>query len=319
MYGVIEKICVKCGVDCANLPRVKDPQGRYTCKSCHEGRRAAAAAARPELAKPAEPDVIPLEDDAMPTYLLEDVPDPESQRRKPCPACARMMAHDQVVCLGCGYNASTGMQAGTGVGADVNRGGKLKCVKCGYSLKGLRQAKCPECGAPQQYRDIKDEMREESRRTTRNEYIKPFLHLVIGYTVASFALAIMIGRANGFDPSVFLAGFLVEGAQLAFGVPIGVVVFFVCSAMWIGFDQAWYMVALRLAGIYAVSDAVYYGVGLVPIPWVPWAAMVITYVGLLSSELDLEISDAVIVALITVVVKVVLAFTILANVQGWFS
>lgn len=29
-----QKICIKCGADCAGKPRVKDASGRYACKSC---------------------------------------------------------------------------------------------------------------------------------------------------------------------------------------------------------------------------------------------------------------------------------------------
>ncbi len=30
------KVCVLCGEDCSNKPRIKDSHGNYYCKSCHQ-------------------------------------------------------------------------------------------------------------------------------------------------------------------------------------------------------------------------------------------------------------------------------------------
>jgi hypothetical protein len=44
------------------------------------------------------------------------------------------------------------------------------------------------------------------------------------------------------------------GLQLAIGVPIGVVAFFLCCLLWMGFDAPMHLTALRLVGVYALTD-----------------------------------------------------------------
>lgn len=117
------KICTICGQDCSNKPRSKDLQGRYTCKACLEGRRAArqasappipvakpsaaaaAPAAKPGAApRPAPKPAAPADDDAaFMAQLLGNSPSPE-----PCANCGHPMVPGSVLCTGCGLNTQTG-------------------------------------------------------------------------------------------------------------------------------------------------------------------------------------------------------------------
>jgi len=89
------KICVVCGEDCSQRQRVRDAQGRYTCKECVEKRAAAKPAA---VAAPAGVDA------AMAGFDFE-----------PCPGCSAPLAAKAGVCMTCGYNKATGKQIKTKV------------------------------------------------------------------------------------------------------------------------------------------------------------------------------------------------------------
>jgi hypothetical protein len=115
------KVCIHCAEDCSTKARVKDSQGRYACKGCHEqalAKAAAAAAARPvTVARPATaasalgPDAIALADEAgfdpgLLQSALDGVATPQT-----CPACGSGMPTQAVMCTICGFNTRTGKAA----------------------------------------------------------------------------------------------------------------------------------------------------------------------------------------------------------------
>jgi hypothetical protein len=92
------KICVVCGEDCSQRQRVRDAQGKYTCKDCVEKRAAAKPAAAAPRTAPAEVDA------AMAGFDFE-----------PCPGCGAPLAGKANICMTCGYNKATGKQIKTKV------------------------------------------------------------------------------------------------------------------------------------------------------------------------------------------------------------
>jgi len=109
------KTCSFCGEDCAGQPRGKDPQGRYYHTRCLEE----AKAKRDSQLTPR--DVYSALDGGigqtdggfgMIGELLDDgaVSAPPIQTSVTCPTCKAAMAPGAVICTGCGYNATTGMQ-----------------------------------------------------------------------------------------------------------------------------------------------------------------------------------------------------------------
>lgn len=92
------KICVVCGEDCSQRQRVRDAQGKYTCKDCVEKRAAAKPAAAAPRTAPAEVDA------AMAGFDFE-----------PCPGCGAPLAGKANICMSCGYNKTTGKQIKTKV------------------------------------------------------------------------------------------------------------------------------------------------------------------------------------------------------------
>ena len=79
-----QKVCILCGEDCSSRPRVKDAQGRYSCKACH-------AAALEEATRRA-PQPAAFE------------PEPEFQMTTACPSCGTPTAG--TLCRACGYDSN---------------------------------------------------------------------------------------------------------------------------------------------------------------------------------------------------------------------
>jgi len=124
------KLCIHCGIDCADAKRFKDAHGRYTCLKCHD---------RLKYGLPIEKDA-PV-DQGAPIALADEAPiegDPV-----PCPRCRRLIPAGRTLCMNCNYDTAIGAAPRTPA-MDVSR----PCAKCGYDMKGLAlNAACPECGA----------------------------------------------------------------------------------------------------------------------------------------------------------------------------
>ncbi len=128
------KICVVCHCDCTGRPRVKDPKGRYYCRSCYErvsGRhhaddppRTAAAQRRPvqpperPAAQPQSSEALALEDEGdlglfarLPAAEREAMNAPVQQI--PCPGCGKLVPAGAVLCVRCGYNRQLGTRMGS--------------------------------------------------------------------------------------------------------------------------------------------------------------------------------------------------------------
>lgn len=283
--AVPAKICVRCGEDCSDRPRVKDALGHYYCQPCAERVRAERNAPTPAAAPVPRPDdgPIPLADDAPPA-TADAAP-------RECVGCGLILSRDAVICTRCGLNTRTGLRAG----ADGPTGAGRACVKCGYDLAGLKSPRCPECGtlnSPRARRRARDD--RDARAVERTEYTKPLIMFAAGLAISS---AITAGVGDGVQAILwYLIGY-------ALYVPAGTGAFFVCCLLWIGFDAPMHLTALRLAAVYAVTDAVAGVMGFVPLPIIPMLVVLFTYIGLLMDLLDLDVQDAVIVAVATSLIQ----------------
>jgi hypothetical protein len=106
------KICTVCGTDCAKRPRIKDQQGRYICKECFDkAKQTKQALKNPPAPKPG-PVVptapVPAESDNSFLLTLGSRESTGIEGTKPCPECGRALPTSAVMCIGCGYNLSTG-------------------------------------------------------------------------------------------------------------------------------------------------------------------------------------------------------------------
>ena len=122
------KPCVKCGVDCAGRPRVKDPKGRYICRGCYEQLKAEHA---PESDPP--PGDIYAVEPAPPSG-----PNPDGM---PCPECGDHVAAGTIVCVSCGYSVELGQRIQTEIArSECGRGPTRDDVRDALSAEVARKA-----------------------------------------------------------------------------------------------------------------------------------------------------------------------------------
>lgn len=310
MPDTTAKVCILCRQDCSNRPRVKDARGRYMCRACADARAATASVA--PAPRPSEARDEPADDayDLMPDSLLGDGP-------SPCPTCGQPIPAGSVLCLNCGFDVRKGAKLLTGTGVDdpddpgsipvKGKPAAAKCPECGYDLKGLNTPRCPECGKLVVKKSFEDKRAEDSRRAAREVWSKPLALIAVG--LVGTAIWELLADHTGRGLAESLLGIAVQ-------VPIGLTVYFLCCLAWIGFDMPWRYIALRLAAVYAITGLVALPVGLIPIGLVRLGIMVITYVGLLMDMLDLEVQDAAIVAVLTVLANIFIAVAVAAYLAG---
>lgn len=294
------KVCMRCGTDCSNSERYRDAQGRYICGTCEAAMRSSAADRSGERVSPAVlnhpgPSGQSLEDDG--TIPLADEPDPEGeQASRLCTNCGVLLGAN-IICAACGFNTATGRM----LGSDELPGEGKTCRKCGYSLAGLHTRRCPECGTFNGRRSRREHDREHSQYVSRTEYITPAVMFGIGAVITIVA---QLATGEGLEEvALYLLSYAVA-------IPIGVAAFFFFSLTWLGFDAPLHLTALRLAGIFAVADALDAILGQaciflpLPILFGPWIVVLIAYIGMLMEMLDLELQDAVLVGLVTYVLRI---------------
>ncbi len=215
--------------------------------------------------------------------------EPEREVAKPrmrmCEGCSKSINADVFVCAYCGYDGRLGPPA------------KLKkplhtCKKCGYDLAGLPEPICPECGTKNARRTSRSHLyEEESKEVTKWAYLRPAIMLGVGLV----GLIILSLIRHGGDPKYLTYTFI----EFFAGVPAVLGVYVACCALWIGFDMRLDLIALRVAGIFAVVSLVSDLVGLFPVSIVAWSVTWCTYIWMLAQELDLELQDALIIAVVS--------------------
>lgn len=111
------KTCLICGLDVSNKPRVKDSQGRYTCKECLDRAVKAKAAQQqarspsPAPAAPGSPAPAPADEPVTSNAFLLDLGKPSlKDGQHACPNCARPVMNDAKICVNCGMNQQTGQR-----------------------------------------------------------------------------------------------------------------------------------------------------------------------------------------------------------------
>lgn len=136
---------------------------------------------------------------------------------------------------------------------------------------------------------------------TTRAYLTPVIMFLCGVTIAC--------GLRAFAGPEFVVGYLLS---LGVSVPTGVGVYFLFCLMWIGFDAPIHLIALRLAGIFAVTDATQTLLGLIPgigfflaIP-----AGLIVYFGLLMHMLEVEMVEAFVIGMATWFVRFILIMAI---------
>jgi hypothetical protein len=188
-----------------------------------------------------------------------------------------------------------------------------KCAKCDYSLEGLDDTTCPECGHvnERQRRPKSQLLAEESRQIARMEYLKPAVTLGVGVVLGMIILAIagewgvMAARIGGLPVRVL----------------VGTLAYFLCCLWFFGFDSPWRLTALRLAATYSISDIPFAVVHAIGFP----AAMSMAYLLSLAISVfmfvwlfELDPQDAWLLVAVSAVVNVVVGFLLAVAVSMVF-
>lgn len=318
----VRKICIRCGVDCSTMKRVKDAQGNYVCGPCAESLAAARAVAG-KLNAPKSPAPSPT---SSPTSSPSSTPKPQANPADdlvdlaaedpktsplpsaeselalapidpttivsvaPCPSCARALPGDAQICTHCGYDKRKGFSKPGGT-----------CKNCGYSTEGLKEPVCPECGErldPVLAKSYRDALREESIRVEADQWRKPLIHTAIA-VAAMLVIALIRWGVGG--PSLFRT-FVPSVIGIAVAWPFAVGAYWLAAIIWMGFDEAMQYVAVKLAGALFVAAAITLvmtsltgtlaGFGFVQLA--VWVVVVISLDLYLHLELDLDWGDATI-------------------------
>lgn len=236
--AVAAKVCVVCKQDCSKRPRIKDPQGRYTCQTCAdkiEAKRQAEAAKVPVAAQAAAKSMDAVDEPELSIDLLAEEARAQAS-----------VATDHVIDLSPAPAAPVGggrigkIPAYPGMRKDE---APSKCAKCGYSLKGIASLKCPECGHVTPPRDYKTLLEEQSKALERRTWLTP---IIVTAVVLAIAGALHAIGPNGWVGTVLM---LVNWGLM---IPVGLVAFFLCTLVFLEFDAPWGITSLRFGQILAI-------------------------------------------------------------------
>ncbi len=234
------KICIYCGQDCSDRPRVRDPRNRYACRECAQ-RASKDWNRQGPLAQTPDPD------------LVFDIEPLQEETAKPvhCAVCLRPIVTGNSICPRCNYDPAVGLTESTLVGRARLGAEGLTCINCGYSLRGLKRMRCPECGEHIRPRSTADRKAGRFKdEATRDAYRTPLLMLGVSMAVLLPWMAVVDGPVAAI---VFAIGFGLS-VLLALGG------LFICSVLWMGFDAPWHLSALRIAGVFAAMDLTEYAI-----------------------------------------------------------
>ncbi len=285
------KVCIRCGLDCSSRPRVKDLQGRYTCRDCYDAmQNEPAVVLSPAPTKRAEHRIEPAPEDpaagadeGIYALMLEDAVQAQSRiTTSPCPGCGHPLAADAAICTTCGYNTRTGQAVTT--------------RKASASDPDIAPGDDPLVKASRQ------ERRRQKTLTTQMEYIKPLIYMVVGLGITC---TLLMNRGGTDDVARYLLAYSIS-------IPCAVAGFCFCCILWLGFDAPLPLTAVRLAGIYAIADIFFYGLSFRYLALLGFIGLGVRFVvpvvvsaGLMMHLMDMDHEDAMIASVITFIIRFV--------------
>lgn len=282
MPAAAPKTCIKCGRDCSNTPRLRNPRGDYACRACVE--------------RAGELDVSPL--------------DLSGRHRAPCPKCGAEQLVGVPACPSCGYTPP--LDPGSPKLPKPRRMGRIRavtCRKCSYNLKGLKDGTCPECGHVNALTGRREWDEEVSQEISRDAFRRPLLFLAAGLAVG---VGISLARGG-------LTGAI--GYLIAFPILLAVAyaMLWACCITWLGFTSTSFLMLVQLAGIHGVVGAIAAILGCIPV--IGSQGLVIAmacgaaYVYLMTEWMDMDSADAKIAAVIIYFAMGILLY--IAMGKGW--
>ncbi len=302
------KVCVRCKRDCSGVARIKNPQGQYMCRECYDAealglhKRPPGRASQAEDQGPAPGSTeaadnsIPLEEvvnagEGLGAHAHAGVDAPRDP--KMCAHCGMILKDSAIICTSCGMNSTTGLFL-NGKPASAAH----DCVKCGYDMRGLRTARCPECGTVNTRAMRLEHVPREQE--LRDNYLRPAVYAALGLLVS----VPVVGLRSGWP---------LVGPHLlwvALGVLAGVIGYAICAVLWVGFEAPLHVGAARIVGVVCLCDAASQFGGIIPFSGLWLIFPCVAYVALLTDLFDMDTQDAVIITLVTSLVFVGLWFVL---------
>jgi len=223
-----------------------------------------------------------------------------------CPACAKPIGEDDVVCGSCGFDYSIGYSPKAIEAQTTVSTSKRLCGKCGYDCTGLRNAtKCPECGGGLAFSVSKERFKEAAlQERTPSKIVHKYVVPVLATVIAIGLYITFMWATSQLD--------LVGLGMVKMGVRYFSLCFVTAMSMfiWLEVDLPWPQLLLRLmvvasCGFLAEQVFVDASNQFIAYPFVTLAV-----IALLFRNLELEVTDAGILAMINwpVVFLLLMAF-----------
>lgn len=211
-----------------------------------------------------------------------------------CPACAKPIGEEDVVCGGCGFDYRIGYSPKSIEAQTTVSTSKRLCGKCGYDCTGLRNAtKCPECGTGLSFSVSRVRFKEEALRERTASKV------VHKYFVPLLATAIAIGLYMAFMWATSQTDLIWLGLT-----KMGVRYFSICFVtamsmlLWLEVELPWPQLLLRLLVVAScgyLAEQVFVDASNV---FIAYPFVTIAIIALLFRNLELEVTDAGILAMI---------------------
>ena len=167
-----------------------------------------------------------------------------------------------------------------------------RCPDCGYDLRGSRLERCPECG-----RQITPsvlahaERKARIKQQNREYYRTPLIAAGVGLTIA----VVIAGLTHTWtEAAAVLIGFPID-------VLVGWVIYAASAFTWLGLNQSMKISAVQLMGVYGAYAGTASVLLLIPLPILTLPLLIIAFVALLHQMLEIEIFEALVLAILTVV------------------
>jgi len=291
--------CTMCGCETESRDLVQAEDGRLYCRACH-GRRLAEKYISPSTEKAVLEDFDPSEE----TAVGEETADIE-------------LAGEDEHTYGDYVSSGSDISSGGGSSADVVELRKTEGVQCPGCQAWLDEGaeECPYCGysyaeevakadgvrgysvSPSKGFDV-DELERVRLRALRRKwkhqrkyvFLLIFGGLALSYTFLYFT-----------QPREAMIQY---GMEFVLSLIIGVIALKKCTDVWLGKASALDRTALRFAAVLAVGDLVRLTGEAYVMPFSGWFLMILAYIYLLGQFFNLVWAQAVILAFVAFLVKV---------------
>jgi hypothetical protein len=270
-----KKICAICGEDCSSRPRTRDPKGRYFCSACY--REASAKGRSPGDSD----DTTSLTSTGTAELALIDDAIGQASDTTPCRGCGAPRDADAVVCTQCGLNVQTGRFEASLTGEPLMT--RIKTVR-----------------GPSRWDRVVAHNRREAAKATFWHFVIPLGMLLAGFGVMTGLVTLPGADLAPQAPGAYALYLTVE-------VVVGVAVVWSAATLWLGGAGPLPLAVLRLAGVFAVLDALAALLApLLELVPVPGAALIVhagVLLALIGWQFDLNLRDALIVGVAAFALK----------------